>query len=68
LRTDLVEEGAAALLPSDEEKLPDALLALLADTAMLREMGKRGRELAETDFDFRVGAQRFARIFGGEAR
>ena len=67
LRTDLVEEGAAVLLPSDEEKLPDALLALLADTAMLREMGRRGRELAETDFDFRVGAQRFARILGGEA-
>lgn len=66
LRTDLVEEGAAALLPADEQRLPGALSTLLADTARLRSMGRRGRELAEADFDFQVGAHRFARIFTGE--
>jgi glycosyltransferase involved in cell wall biosynthesis len=66
LRTDMVDEGAAALLPADEQRLPDALSGLLADSAKLKEMGRRGRMLAEADFDFKVGAQRFARIFAGE--
>jgi glycosyltransferase involved in cell wall biosynthesis len=67
LKTDMVDEGAAALLPADEEKLPVELAALLADEGRLRQMGRRGRELAESDFDFSVGASRLIRIFSGEA-
>lgn len=65
LRTDIAEEGAAAILPSEEDMLPEAMAGLLADQARLRDMGRRGRKLAEEDFDFKVGARRFAGILSG---
>lgn len=63
LRTDIVDKGAGFLIPPGPEPVADGVAALLQDKGRLRSTGARGRELALSDFDFEVGAQRLCAIF-----
>ena len=65
LKTDIVEKGGGFILPEDEPGMTGKLIELLSDKAQLRSVGVTSRQLAETEFCFKVGAQRLVEIFGG---
>jgi len=65
LKTDIVEKGGGFILPEDEPGMTGKLVELLSDKAQLRSVGASSRQLAETEFCFKVGAQRLVQIFGG---
>ena len=57
----LAEEHRAGIYtpPGDEQALADALVRLARDPALVEELGRNGRELAEREFDGRMLASRF---------
>ena len=57
----LAEEHRAGIYtpPGDEQALADALMRLARDPALVEELGRNGRELAEREFDGRMLASRF---------
>lgn len=65
LRTDIVEQGAGAMLSSEPERMARDLLAILEDPVRLDGMGSRARKLALEDFSFEVGAERLLNIYSG---
>ncbi|MEM0449181.1 MAG: glycosyltransferase family 4 protein [Methanomassiliicoccales archaeon] len=58
LKTDIVDKGAGFILPKDYELLGLEISHLLREKGKLREVGIRGRELAEAEFDFKISASR----------
>lgn len=67
---EIVEHGRSGLLvpPGDQRALAEALNTLIADCAMRRAMGARGRHLAETKFDARENFRRLEQVFREVAR
>ncbi len=65
LKTDIVDRGGGAMISAQPEEMARDLLALLEDPVRLDRLGSKARELALTDFDFEVGADRLQRIYSG---
>ena len=66
LRSDIVGEGAGAMLPDKSEFMARELLDLLDDLVRLEIMGRNARELALNEFDHDVAAARLESIYEGE--
>jgi glycosyltransferase involved in cell wall biosynthesis len=64
LRTDIVDRGAGLVLPEDVGGMTEKLSDALADKGRLSNLGRKGRELALKEFEFRVMAERFLQIYG----
>jgi phosphatidylinositol alpha-1,6-mannosyltransferase len=60
--TDAVEDGKSGILvePGMWDGLTDAILLLLGDSSLRREMGDFGRRRVETQFDWPIVASRYA--------
>lgn len=65
LKTDIVDQGAGAMISVEPAGMASDLLALLEDPVRLDLMGDRARQLAVRDFDFEVGAERLLDIYSG---
>ncbi|NLT37221.1 MAG: glycosyltransferase family 4 protein [Methanomassiliicoccus sp.] len=63
LKSDIVDEGAGAMLPPGPEEMAGELRSLLEDPVGLDRMGARAREVALRDFSFDVGAERLLDIY-----
>jgi len=64
LKTDIVDEGAGFVLPSDPGEMGRSLSSLLSDKRLLAQRGKVGRNLALESFDFEISAKRLLEIYG----
>jgi glycosyltransferase involved in cell wall biosynthesis len=67
LRSDIVEQGAGAMIGEGRERMANDLMDLLDDPVRLEIMGRNARELALREFDHEVAADRLTSIYGGEA-
>jgi glycosyltransferase involved in cell wall biosynthesis len=65
LKTDIVDQGAGAMIASEPEAMARDLSTLLEDTVRLDQLGRNARKLALKDFDFEVGAERLQCIYSG---
>ncbi len=65
LKTDIVDQGAGAMISAEPEAMAKDLHTLLADPVRLDQLGRNARELALKDFDFEVGAGRLHSIYSG---
>ena len=65
LRSDIIEKGAGMMVGSEPAKMADDLTTLLEDDKRLCTMGRAGRELAMSDFDFGICADRLISIYQG---
>lgn len=65
LKTDIVDEGAGAMIRPAPKAMAEDLLSLLEDPVRLDSMGHRARQLALRDFDFEVAVDRLLSIYGG---
>jgi len=63
LKSDIVDQGAGAMLSSDPQRMAVDLLCLLEDPVRLDILGSRARDLALEDFSFDVGADRMVSIY-----
>jgi glycosyltransferase involved in cell wall biosynthesis len=64
---EIVSGGADALTdePGSADQLAAAILALAADPARRKELGRRGRESVVARFDARIGARTLFRLIYG---
>jgi glycosyltransferase involved in cell wall biosynthesis len=65
LKSDIVDQGAGAMLSPEPPRMASDLLCLLEDPVRLDTMGSRARELALRDFSYDVGADRLVSIYSG---
>lgn len=65
LKSDIVDEGAGAMLPTEPQAMATRLRELLDDTVRLDLIGAKARELALREFSFEVGAKRLLEIYSG---
>ncbi|MDD1743662.1 MAG: glycosyltransferase family 4 protein, partial [Methanomassiliicoccales archaeon] len=63
LRTDIVDQGAGLLLPEAASEMTAGISEAFSDRGRLANMGRRGRELALEEFDFKVMAERLLSIY-----
>jgi glycosyltransferase involved in cell wall biosynthesis len=63
LKSDIVDQGAGAMISSEPKRMATDLLCLLEDPVRLDMMGSKARELALKDFSFDVGADRLVSIY-----
>jgi glycosyltransferase involved in cell wall biosynthesis len=63
LKSDIVDQGAGAMLSPEPQRMATDLLCLLEDPVRLDVMGSRARELALKDFSYDVGADRLISIY-----
>lgn len=66
---DLVIDGVNGILvpPKDSEALCKAILRLLTDKSLARQLGKHGREMIYPDFDVSTMIQKIEEMYGGLA-
>lgn len=62
---DIVRQGVNGVLvpPGDSHALAEAMLELLDDPATMQAMGERGRQIAETEYDWDAVADRYLAVF-----
>lgn len=64
---DYFSECALLVPPRDPEALGRAIVKLLANRAMAKDMGRRGRALVESRFDWKQVARDMVEVYGGVA-
>lgn len=62
---EVVEDGGSGLLvpPRDPARLAEALVRLLSDAGLRREMGARGRRLCEERYDWEMVVDRMEEVY-----
>jgi len=62
---DIVKNGVNGLLvpPKDSHAFADAILKLLANPGLMKEMGEAGRRVAECEFNWTLIADRYISVF-----
>jgi glycosyltransferase involved in cell wall biosynthesis len=63
LKSDIVDQGAGAMMSPEPQRMATDLLCLLEDPVRLDLMGSKARELALRDFSYDVGADRLIGIY-----
>lgn len=63
LKSDIVDQGAGAMMSPEPQRMASDLLCLLEDPVRLDSMGSRARDLALRDFSYEVGADRMVSIY-----
>jgi len=62
---DIVRDGMNGVVvpPGDHRALAGAAVRLLRDETLRETLGRRGRDMAERDFDWNVVAERYLEVF-----